>query len=96
MLRGKKKISDFPDLILLSVGDNLLEELIIRNCPKLKYVIVSHNKLTKLTIENCPNLTDLYTQHNQLMDEAFPDPRQFPNLEYCSYYDPNYQPKKPS
>ena len=94
--KGKIVVHDWPNLMLLSLGNNLITELVVKNLPELKYLTISHNLITKVKIENCPQLTDLYTHHNQLTDEGFPDLRQFPKLEYCSYYDPNYQPKKPS
>jgi len=83
-------------LLLLVLGDNLITDLTIKDCPNLKYLVVSHNLLTKLTFENCPNLTDLYTHHNQFTDATFPNPKQFPKLENLTFYDPDYKPKKKS
>jgi Leucine-rich repeat (LRR) protein len=42
----------------INLGDNCLNEVIIRNLPNLKRLIISHNKVNNLVIENCPQLSE--------------------------------------
>ncbi|WNE40517.1 MAG: hypothetical protein GBAus27B_000584 [Mycoplasmataceae bacterium] len=44
----------------INLGDNYLEEVIVRNMPNLVRLIISHNKVSNLVIENCPKLDLLY------------------------------------
>jgi len=42
------------------VGNNNLQDLVVRNCPNLKKLIYAHNEMQKeATIENCPNLVEI-------------------------------------
>ncbi|CAG8770025.1 16591_t:CDS:2, partial [Racocetra persica] len=82
-LKGKFIIEGFPDLVSLNLGNNELEDVEIKNCPKLEEVIVSHNKLTNLEIKDCPEITDLYTSFNQLTKLDVSELKKLEILSYC-------------
>lgn len=59
-LTGKLVIDGWANLKSLNVGNNELNALVVKNCPKLKRLIYSHNKMRKeAVIENCPNLVEI-------------------------------------
>jgi hypothetical protein len=47
-------------LVSINLGDNYLEEVVVKNMPNLSRLIISHNKVNNLVIENCPQLDLLY------------------------------------
>ncbi|MDR1670752.1 MAG: hypothetical protein LBR43_03470 [Spiroplasmataceae bacterium] len=60
-LIGKLIIEDYPNLTFINVGNNDLEALVVRNCPKLKRLIYAHNNLREpeADISNCEKLTSI-------------------------------------
>jgi Leucine-rich repeat (LRR) protein len=59
-------IADFPQVEEISVGNNQLTQLHLKNCPQLIELYCGNSKLTELTITNCPNLQKIYAPDNQL------------------------------
>lgn len=60
------KADECPNLQIVDVSDNDLQELDLSNCNLLKEIFCSNNRLTSLNIQNCTSLENLDCSYNQL------------------------------
>lgn len=65
-IQSLEGLPPLPQLEVLSLHNNKLTDVVVRDLPQLKRLVVSRNRLTSLTVQNTPALTELFFFDNRL------------------------------